>query len=91
MIQELIPFVSAIVTYVLGKISKKFNWNESLPIPVQNVMVGILVFLAVYVYNKVIGTEIVVQDIAQQIIYALGGSGIATLGYDVKKSQEGQK
>lgn len=54
-------------------------------------MVGILVFLAVYVYNKVIGTEIVVQDIAQQIIYALGGSGIATLGYDVKKSQEGQK
>lgn len=91
MIQGLIAAVSAIVTYVLGKLSKKFNWNESLPIPIQNVLVGILVFFIAFIYNRAIGVEVVAQDLVEQIFYALGGSGIATLGYDVKKSNEEYK
>lgn len=86
MINELVLIFSAIVTYVLGKVSKKFKWNDNLPIPMQNLLVGILVFVVVVLYQKATGAIVNIQETVQQIYYALGGSGLATLLYDAKKS-----
>ena len=88
MINELVLIFSTIVTYVLGKLSKRFNWNETLPIPMQNILVGFLVFAIVFLYQKATGMEFNAQDIIQNIFYAFGGSGLATLGYDVNKSSK---
>lgn len=85
MIDQLVLIFSAIVTYVLGKVSKKRGWNENLPIPIQNVIVGALVFLVVFLYQKATGEVINIQNTIQQIYYSLGGSGLATLVYDASK------
>lgn len=61
MIQELVFIVSAIITYLLGKLSKKLNWNENLPIPIQNIIIGFVVFGIVVLYQKATGEEIVIQ------------------------------
>ena len=86
MIEELVFIFSAILTYVLGKISKKFNWNENLPIPIQNILVGLIVFGIVILYQKATGETIAIQETIRQIYYTLGGSGLATLVYDANKS-----
>ena len=88
MIETLTYFTSAIVTYVLGLLSKKFQWNETLPIPVQNIIVGIIVFLLSLLIAKATGTEIDMQGLTKQIIVALGGAGTATLGYDATRKEE---
>ena len=40
-VQLLVYVITALFTYVLGKISKHFGWNETLPIPIQNILIGI--------------------------------------------------
>lgn len=82
MVNVLIYIVSTLVTYIMGILSKKFKWNESLPIPVQNIIVGAIVFLLAWLFTKP-NTE----ELLNQIIVALGGAGTATLGYDVKKEE----
>ena len=84
MISKLVLIFSAIVTYVLGKISKKFGWNENLPIPIQNALVGIIVFTLIYLYLQIIGLDENPEELIEIIFSSLGGSGIATLGYDMK-------
>lgn len=91
MIKELILIFSAIVTYGFGKLSKKFKWNENLPIPIQNLIVGCMVFVVVFLYQKAIGEVANVQDIVHEIYYAFGGSGLATLLYDANKSTKEYK
>ena len=86
MINELVLIFSAIVTYFLGIASKKFKWNDNLPIPFQNLIIGALVFVVYFLYQKATGETIDIQSIVQQIYYALGGSGLATLVYDAQKS-----
>lgn len=87
MLEILIYVVATVVTYVLGIISKKCNWNESLPIPVQNIIVGIIVFVIFYLTQKPSNAEV----IAEQIMLALGGVGTATLGYDTSKIRKEEK
>lgn len=85
MVNIMIYIVSTLLTYTLGLISKHFKWNESVPIPVQNILVGIIVFTIFYVIYKPDNLE----DLLQQIITALGGTGTATLGYDTQKLNKG--
>lgn len=80
MINSLIFITSTLMTYIMGILSKKFKWNEVMPIPVQNIIVGIIVFAIAYFFTKENGEELL-----EQIITALGGSGTATLGYDLQK------
>lgn len=91
MIEELVFIFSAIITYGLGKISKKLKWNENLPIPIQNILVGFVVFGIVILYQKSMGEAIDVQVTMHQIFSALSGSGMATLVYDANKSVGGGK
>lgn len=90
MINLIIYVVSTILTYVLGLLSKKFKWNETLPIPLQNILVGGFTFLVAYIWCKASGTEIEAQAMVEQIVVALGGAGTATLSYDIDKSMKGE-
>lgn len=85
MVNILIYIVSTLLTYVLGLLAKKRKWNEQLPIPVQNILVGILVFALALLFTD----ETNPQELLNQIVVALGGAGTATLGYDASKINKG--
>ncbi len=81
MIETLTYIVSVLVTYIMGVISKKMKWNEEMPIPIQNILVGIIVFVIVYFTQRPVDVEVALN----QIMLALGGAGTATLCYDTVK------
>lgn len=85
MIETLTYVISTLLTYTLGVLSKKFGWNETVPIPVQNIIVGTVVFFISALYIRLTNQEVVVTDIVNQIFLSFGGSGTATLYYDAKK------
>jgi hypothetical protein len=84
-INYLIFIVSTTMTYILGIQSKIHKWNDTLPIPMQNCLVGIIVFILAYVFCLITKTEANIDDIIQQILLSFGGVGTATLGYDMQK------
>ncbi len=80
-VQLIVYVITTLFTYILGKVSKHFGWNETLPIPVQNIAIGII--------SAVIGCVIRVEGldangIIQAVVTALGGIGTATVLYDAK-------
>lgn len=81
MVNTLIYIVSTVLTYILGLLAKKFKWNEQLPIPIQNILIGIVVFALAWLF----ATPASPQELLNQIVVALGGAGTATLGYDTTK------
>lgn len=81
MLEILVFIVSTLVTYILGLLSKKFKWNEQLPIPIQNIIVGIIVFVIFYLVKRPADIELALQ----QLMLAMGGVGTATLSYDTSK------
>ena len=85
MINLIVFIVSTLFTYVFGILSKHFKWNETLPIPVQNIMVGLISFSIFYIIYRPGNSE----EVINQIIVALGGSGTATLSYDLSKINKG--
>lgn len=88
MVNTITYVISTLFTYIMGLLSKKYGWNEELPIPVQNILVGMFVFGVVLVITYFMKEPIEVKDIIEQIICAIGGSGTATLYYDNKKIGE---
>jgi len=85
MIKLLTYIVSTLFTYILGIISKKKGWHETLPIPIQNIIVGIIVFILSLILVHIQKEHISAQNIIEQIVVAIGGSGTATLAYDTRK------
>ncbi len=80
-VQLIVYVITTLFTYILGKVSKHFGWNETLPIPVQNIAIGII--------SAVIGCVIHVEGldasgVIQAVVTALGGIGTATVLYDAK-------
>ena len=80
-VQLIVYIVTTLFTYILGKVSKYFRWNETLPIPVQNIVIGIIA--------TIIGCVIHVEGldangVIQAVVTALGGVGTATVLYDAK-------
>lgn len=90
MIKLLTYIVSAIFTYALGLISKKKGWHETLPIPIQNIIVGAIVFILSIIITHILKENVSITAIIEQIIVAIGGSGTATLAYDAQKSKQSQ-
>lgn len=88
MISIITYVVSTLFTYIMGILSKQWGWNEELPIPVQNILIGIFVFAISIFYLQLTKQEINLEILAEQVIVALGGSGSATLYYDTKKIGE---
>ena len=80
-VQLIVYIITTLFTYVLGKVSKYFRWNETLPIPVQNIVIGIIA--------TIIGCVIHVEGldangVIKAVVTALGGVGTATVLYDAK-------
>ena len=88
MIKVLTYIISAVFTYTLGIISKKKGWHETLPIPMQNLIVGFIVFIISLIAVHILKENISIQNIIEQIYIAIGGSGTATLAYDTQKIQK---
>ena len=80
-IQVLVYVITTLFTYILGKISKHFGWNETLPIPIQNIIIGVIAtIIGCIIHIEGLGTN----EIIQAVITALGGIGTATVLYDAK-------
>lgn len=80
-IEVLVYIVTTIFTYVLGKVSKHFGWNYTLPVPIQNIIIGtIAAGIGCLIHIENLGTN----EIIQSVIVALGGIGTATVLYDAK-------
>lgn len=80
-VQVLVYIVTTLFTYILGKVSKHFCWNETLPIPVQNIIIGIIA-AAIGCLIHIEGLDI--NGVITSVITALGGIGTATVWYDAK-------
>ena len=50
-VQLLVYVITTLFTYILGKISKHFGWNETLPIPIQNILIGIIATIIAVSYT----------------------------------------
>ena len=80
-IQVLVYIVSTLFTYIFGKVSKYFGWNETLPIPIQNIIIG-FICAGIGVLFHIEGLD--PNTIITNVIAALGGAGTATVLYDAK-------
>ena len=80
-IQVLVYIVTTLFTYILGKVSKHFGWNETLPIPIQNIIVG-FISAGIGILIHIEGLD--ANAIITAVITALGGIGTATVLYDAK-------
>ena len=80
-IQVLVYIVSTLFTYIFGKVSKHFGWNETLPIPIQNIIIG-FICAGIGILFHIEGLDS--NTIITNVIAALGGAGTATVLYDAK-------
>lgn len=85
MANTIVYVVTALFTYILGIISKKTGLNNNLPIPIQNIIVGICSFIVMVGIDSLTGAGIEPESLIQEIIIAIGGAGTATLAYDADK------
>lgn len=80
-VQVLVYIITTLVTYFMGKVSKHFEWNYTLPIPVQNIIIGIIA-AGIGCLIHIEGLD--VNEVITSVITALGGIGTATVVYDAK-------
>ncbi len=80
-IQVLVYIVTTLFTYILGKVSKYFGWNETLPIPIQNIIIG-FISAGIGILIHIEGLD--ANSIITAVITAVGGIGTATVLYDAK-------
>ena len=77
-VQLLVYVITTLFTYILGKISKHFGWNETLPIPIQNILIATVIGCIIHIEG------LDANSIIQAVVTALGGIGTATVLYDAK-------
>ena len=87
-VQIVMYITTTLLTYVLGILSKKLKWNEEVPIPVQNIIVGVMSFIICWILCRDIANP---ETIGQAIITAMSGVGTATIVYDTKKNIKERK
>ncbi len=80
-IQVLVYIITTLFTYIMGRISKHFEWNYTLPIPIQNIIIG---FIAAGIGILIHIEGLDANSIIQAVITAIGGVGTATVLYDAK-------
>lgn len=83
---QLIPYLlslfSFVLTFTLGRLSKKYGWNEDIPIQSQNILVGIFTLGTTLIISHLIGENLGFVEVANEIIGTISGVGGATLLYD---------
>lgn len=80
-IQFLVYVITTLFTYIMGKVSKHFNWNYTLPITIQNIIIiAIAAIIGCIIHIENLDTN----SIITAIITAVGGVGTAVVAYDAK-------
>lgn len=80
--EMIMSVVTAIITYIFGWLSKKFNWIESKYIPIQNAIIGIIAGMICYLL------KVTDADLITSIIYCIIGSMASGGTYDLAKTKE---
>lgn len=80
-VELLVYAITAIFTYVAGKVSKHFGWNYDLPITIQNIII-IVIASVVGCLIHIDGLD--VNGVISAVITAVGGVGTAVVAYDAK-------
>ena len=75
-IQVLVYIITTLFTYIMGRVSKHFEWNYTLPIPIQNIIIG---FIAAGIGILIHIEGLDANSIIQAVITAIGGVGTATV------------
>ena len=83
--EMVIAVITAIITFIFGKLSKKFNWIDSKYIPIQNSLIGICGGMLCYLL------KVSDKDLFQCIMYCLFGSMSAAGYYDLTKTTKEDK
>lgn len=82
--EMIMSVVTAVVTYIFGIFSKKFNWIESKYIPIQNAIVGLIAGLICYLL------KITEADLLTSIIYCIIGAMASGGTYDLAKTSNNE-
>ncbi len=80
-VQFLVYVVTTLFTYIMGKVSKHFEWNYTLPIPLQNI---IIIVIAAGIGCLIHIENLDANSIITAVITAVGGVGTAVVAYDAK-------
>lgn len=83
-VEMVMSIVTAIITYIFGALSKKFNWIESKYIPIQNAIIGVVAGVICYIL------KISNADIATSIIYCVIGAMASGGTYDLAKTNSNE-
>ena len=78
--EMVMSIVTALITYLFGFLSKKFNWIESKYIPIQNGTIGIVAGVICYIL------KISEADMLTTIIYCMVGAMASGGTYDLTKT-----
>ena len=80
-IQFLVYVVTTLFTYIMGKVSKQFEWNYTLPITIQNlIIIAIVSVIGILIHIE----NLDANSIIEAVITAVGGVGTAVVAYDAK-------
>lgn len=80
-VQFLVYVITTLFTYIAGLLSKKFGWNYSLPITIQNI---IIIAIASVIGCLIHIENLDVNGVITAVITAVGGVGTAVVAYDAK-------
>ena len=80
-VEFLVYAITAIFTYVAGKVSKHFGLNYDLPITIQNI---IIIVIASVIGCLIHIENLDVNGVITAVITAVGGVGTAVVAYDAK-------
>lgn len=78
-VEMIMSVMTAIMTYVFGLLSKKFNWIDSKYIPIQNAIIGIITGILCYLL------KLSETDAITTIVYCVIGAMASGGTYDLAK------
>lgn len=61
-----------IATIILGSMSKKFKWVDNKRIPLQNIIIGLFVFIIQYLITQDLNGAVAISGILSGGIYDIG-------------------
>lgn len=67
-----VTLATILVTLILGQLSKKFELIEKKKIPIQNLFIGLFVFVMQYIITRDLNMAVVVSGIFSGGIYDFG-------------------
>lgn len=80
-IEVLVYIITTLFTYIMGKVSKHFQWNYTLPITIQNI---IIIAIASIIGCLIHIENLDANSIISAVVTAVGGVGTAVVAYDAK-------